>query len=105
MGWESRGGSGPYYYRKMRRDGRIVSKYIGRGENADEVAALVAEARERCKAEAEERREEKRKEAEAEERLDGFVREAEAAAEARLTELGYHKHKRQWRRRRGRRND
>jgi hypothetical protein len=105
MGWETRGGAGPYYYRKVRRGGRVVSEYVGRGDMATLFALLDEQAREQKAAEAEIRREEQREEAEADARLDALVREAEAVAADRLIGLGYHRHKRQWRRRRGGRKD
>jgi hypothetical protein len=105
MGWESRGGSGPYYYRKVRRGGRVVSEYVGRGEDAALIALFDGAAHDSREAEAEDRRAARQKEAETDARLDALVREAEAAASARLVELGYHQHKRQWRRRRGGRKD
>jgi hypothetical protein len=101
MGWESRGDAGPYYYRKVRRGGRVVSEYIGRGEAAELIAALDIVDRDRREGEAADRRAAREEEAEADARLDGMVREALSAASARLAELGYHRHKGQWRRRRG----
>jgi len=46
MPWEMRaGGSGPYYTRSRRRDGKTVREYLGRGPVAELAAAADAEAR------------------------------------------------------------
>jgi hypothetical protein len=46
MAWERRPG-GLYYYRSVRRDGRVRKVYFGRGEAAALAARLDAEARRR----------------------------------------------------------
>ncbi len=98
MGWEMRKGR-LYYYRKERRGGRVVSRYVGEGEEAETMAAAQAEmARERL---AEQRR--ARAEREEEQQTDRQVEElcelADAMAAGTLVLAGYHPHKGQWRRR------
>jgi hypothetical protein len=100
MALERRGG-GSYYYRKVRREGRVVSQYLGTGPWAsliaimDGIGRVQREAdRERWKAIRE------RMDAEEAEAIDLFDR-VEAIARSALESAGYHRHKRgEWRRRR-----
>ena len=39
MPWKERNGKS-YYYRSVRKDGRVVSEYKGSGENAQDYAAI-----------------------------------------------------------------
>lgn len=99
MGWERRG-NGEYYYRKVRRGGRVVSEYVGCGDFASLIALLD-----------EERRDERQEHRKAEQRnrenakrddcvltlIDDMLRSLTTTA---LKETGYHRHKGQWRKRR-----
>lgn len=99
MGWEERGGK-LYYYRKIRKDGRVFSVYTGDG-----IAGAVAAAEdEHAQAQRVQTREELRREMAAQDRIDGLIGESERIAErasrAALEAAGFHQHKRQWRLRR-----
>jgi hypothetical protein len=91
-----------YYYRKRRVGGRVVSEYAGGG-----LLALVARERaeegraERAAADAAWRAERARME-EAERAAVAYCDQIEARAREMLTAMGYHRPKRQWRKRRGR---
>ncbi len=100
MGIEYRRGR-PYFYRKVRRGGRVVSEYAGGGELAECLASLAESDRMRREADAEHSRAE-RKRLEDEERAvaDAFDR-VEAQARAMLESAGYHQPKGRWRKRRG----
>jgi len=102
MGWESRGrGKRRYYTRSRWVDGRVEREYIGSGPAA-EIAALEDEyKRQQREEEAASWKEEK-------ERLEAraaFLHELAEASEvilrAHLLASGFHKHKGQWRRKRG----
>jgi hypothetical protein len=100
MAWEERNGH-YYYYDKVREGGRVVSNYIGKG-----VASKLIEAtNEQNRWEREELRLERRKQKNLDREIDSTIRELSARAKV-LTEVvlvasGYHKHKGQWRRKRG----
>ena len=98
MAWESRNGSGRYYTRSRKVNGRVVREYFGRGAAATLAAALdELERAERAVANAEWRAE---RGAMNEER--GEVRAlgaaVDAAVAAELAALGYHKERGEWRR-------
>lgn len=101
MGLERRG-NGTYYYRKVRRDGRVVSEYLGQGVRAAVEAWRVESVRANRLCERESRED-------VEARLDAEEAEAialfdavESVAREVLLAAGYHRHKRgEWRKRRG----
>ncbi len=100
MAWETRGGR-RYYYEKKRVDGRVVSRYVGCG-----LAAQLAEnVNEMLRIEREVLREESRRQAALDREIDTQIRTAMRAVklvtDAALFVAGYHKHKGQWRRKRG----
>lgn len=99
MGWEERGGR-RYYYRKVRKGGRVFSVYEGGG-----IGGAIAEAQDAREQEKRtQTREELRREIAAQDRIDGLIGESERIAErasrAALEAAGFHQHKRQWRLRR-----
>ena len=98
MGWEERRQGRLYYYRKERCAGRVRSRYIGAGEQAEMIAQLDAlGAEERARERALELAERERIE-----RIEAEVTDAccciEILAGASLIASGFHTHKRQWRR-------
>lgn len=99
MGIEFRGGHA-YYYRKRWVDGRPVSEYVGGGLLALAAAELDQDARaERGEDAAAWRAERARLEAEERAALT-YCDAVEAQAREMLTAMGYHRPKRQWRKRR-----
>ncbi len=100
MGWENRP-SGRYYYEKKREDGRVVSKYVGRGL----VAQLAESVNLMQRAEREELRAEMRRQAAQDRETDALIRRAarrvKLLTDASLLAAGYYRHKGQWRKRRG----
>ncbi len=101
MGLETRKGRGAYYYRKKRIDGRVVSEYVGTGD-----IAILAEAyyeRDRHNREAAIRlRREEREKAESIDKVVAELSETiDVLLQASLHADGFHKHKGEWRRRRG----
>jgi hypothetical protein len=99
MAWEERGGR-RYYYRKVRKGGRVFSVYEGGG-----LSGTLAERQESQGRESrEQERARLRKEAEREDSIDALVDSAWAIARraeaASLEAAGYHLHNRQWRLRR-----
>ncbi|GFP28615.1 hypothetical protein [Candidatus Hakubella thermalkaliphila] len=98
MGWETRKGRGRYYTRSHKVNGRVVREYVGVGLMG-ELAAATDERR-RARAEAE-RAERKRQQAKAQGVVDALRVLGAATNELmarRLTEIGYHNHRGQWRR-------
>ena len=99
MGWETRG-NGSYYYRKVRRGGRVCSEYVGRGLVADILADIDDDARHDAQVQQQARRAEvdaERHTAATLAEVDRMVQHMTAAA---LIAAGYHTHRRQWRRQR-----
>jgi hypothetical protein len=102
MGWEERRGH-TYYYRKARQGRRVVSTYCGRVEIATLFAELDALDRQRRKQNAMERqiaRNELAHLAADPPELTRLLAEARAAVAEALTAAGYHQHKREWSKRR-----
>jgi hypothetical protein len=99
MGWEQRRGR-RYYYRKQRRDGRVLSEYVGAGA-AGEQAAMEDAARRRQRSAA--RRHERDARADAT-LLDTAINDLQHTIADRVTSLleveGYHEHRGEWRRQR-----
>jgi len=103
MGLERRG-NGTYYYKKERVNGRVVSRYVGKGQLAKGFALLDREGQE----EKEFERNERRKEFEPAKALIEFERLEWATVEAMFTTFmesaGYHKRKGEWRKRRAKKS-
>ena len=100
MGWETRG-ERSYFYKKVRRGGRVLSEYIGTGPLAEFMASKTIEKRFRRVTEGE--AEQAQREAlEAIERpLVEWCNQVEVFTRAVLEAAGYHRHARgRWRKRR-----
>jgi len=99
MGWEKRPG-GRYYYRKVRRGGRVVSEYVGTGVMAQAIAELLEE--DRLERELERRQREREREdfAATDRMLAAREDTVRALVRGFLVAYGYHTHKGQWRKRR-----
>lgn len=99
MGMEYRNGR-PYYYRKRRKGNKVISEYIGSGELAKIIAALDEEE----KYEMENKKQAQLKEKANNEELDAQLVQFEKIIDELFTSLalanGYHKPKRQWRKKR-----
>jgi hypothetical protein len=99
MAWEERGGR-RYYYRKVWKDGRCFSVYEGGGLVGERAAERVEDERD---AQAR-RRGAERDALAAFDAVDGAIQcqwaAIREAVAAELESAGYHRHKRQWRRRR-----
>ena len=99
MGWENRGATAPYYYRKVRdADGRVRSVYVGKGLNAECMAEMdgAGRAARRYYAEAVRQTDAILDGAgEATEALTGAVK---ARLDAHLSGLGFMYHRGSWRR-------
>jgi hypothetical protein len=99
MPWEERGGR-RYYYRKVRKGGRVFSVYVGGGI----AGTLASQLDEADRKERDRDREDLRRELARQDEADALVerswRVAQDAERAILEEAGYHLHNRQWRLRR-----
>jgi hypothetical protein len=99
MAWEERGGR-RYYYRKVWKDGRCFTVYEGPG-----IVGHLAEERDRVERKAARAasvtlRAERAALDEVDAMIDEDWRGVKAAVDDALEAAGYHRHKRQWRRRR-----
>jgi len=96
MGWEKRG-SGQYYYRKKRVNGRVVSEYVGSGILAEATQML-----EKGKADLEkiEQRIEKEQAAAIDQAIDQNLESIGELIKGVLIDHGYHKVKGEWRKKR-----
>ena len=100
MAWETRG-SGTYYYRKRKVNGRVVSEYIGTGFTACYVEAQEAQARREHAAAVATERAEREQMAAREADLDAFCALTDALVAAALLDAGYRRHHRgEWRKQR-----
>ena len=104
MGIEYRRGR-PYFYRKVRRGGRVVSEYAGGGA-LGQCLSLMAEA-DRIDRDglAELWRMERRRMEDEERAFADYFDRVEAVAREALAAAGYHHHKGQWRKRRAQGNE
>ncbi len=99
MGWENRNGKS-YYYRKEREGASVRSVYVGSGETARLIAQLdelQTDEREGKRALARIEREQWQEQDAELAALSKIVDEVTAAT---LIAQGFHRHKRQWRRKR-----
>ena len=101
MGWEKRG-NGWYYYRKRRAGRQVLSEYVGGGKRGEIAASLDAATREAREAHEERQRKERQTIIKIEEAGSAVGEAIRDVATAWLVAAGYHKHKGEWRRRRGR---
>lgn len=92
----------PYLYRSKRTGGRVTSEYVASGDAAQLITQMVVRDRDR--------RDEKRSDVDAirersdalEVSLDDYARRVDDLTRSALLVAGYHQHKREWRKRRGR---
>jgi hypothetical protein len=100
MGWERRG-SGWFYYRHRKQDGRVHKEYVGAGPAAEAAAREDARRRQARRAEALALRADRERWADADAALAALDAAADAAFRAALAAAGYRQHARcQWRKRR-----
>jgi hypothetical protein len=105
MAWETRRGGRRYYYRSVRRGGRVEKEYLGGAPWVDAAARLEEMDRERREWERFEQRAEEERLAAATAPLAEFCAAVELLARVELLAAGYHRHDRgAWRRRRGETN-
>lgn len=102
MGWKTINGH-RYYYRSERVGGRVVTRYMGKGDAARVFASVDAFLRQERNATRDAERADDAEVDELDARLDDLVARARRDADAVIEAAGYHRHKRQWRRRRERR--
>jgi len=99
MGVEQRKGN-LYFYRKRRDGDRVVSEYVGGGLVVSLAERQAEIERAQREAELAQRRAERMSMAEIDRQMDQFSHLVDTVMAAELLTLGYHQHKRQWRRRR-----
>jgi len=102
MAWEMRGGCGPYYTRSRRVNARVVREYIGGGQIGHIAAEFDAIRRAERIAEADARRQEITEIEELDRIADDLGRATDEAMRTVLEAAGFHQHRGEWRRKRGR---
>ena len=95
MAWEERNRH-RYYYRKRRKGKLVISEYLGGGLEAEQYAQACQETEKSIQRE----REIKREMAATNAQVDDICKTLNGAVRAWLLTLGYHQHKREWRKRR-----
>jgi hypothetical protein len=99
MAWEERAGR-RYYYRKVRKGGRVFSVYEGGGLGGRLAEARDAERRKERGRETRTLRAELARQGAIDAKIDAAWLIVESAAQEALESSGYHLHKREWRLRR-----
>ena len=100
MGWERRGNA-EYYYRSYRYGGRVRKQYLGRGADAELLAALNSQEQHRKERVRREYRSERQRTHTVDEALDSFEAALSAELKRQLEQAGYRQHNRgEWRHRR-----
>jgi hypothetical protein len=100
MGWDAKGGHSRYYYRSIREGDRVRKVYVGRGQQAENLARQVEQRRQERQAQREARHREFAEVASAEEKLRELHDLADLLMRAVLLGTGLHEHRGLWRRRR-----
>jgi hypothetical protein len=93
----------PYYHRSVRRDGRVTSEYRGSGKLALLIHEMDGMSRDARAWERLEETDERDAREAAEQPLDEYFDLVEQIVREALLAAGYHQHKREWRKRRVRR--
>ena len=99
MGWEKRG-SGQYYYRKKRVNGRVVSEYVGSGILAEATQMLDQIEKEKTDLEKIEQQIEREQAAAMDQAIDQNLESIGELINNILIGHGYHKVKGEWRKKR-----
>ena len=101
MAWDQRPCGRRYYTRSVREGGRVRKEYVGGGPVAELVAQMDALERQEREQERRERREERARHAALEAPLTQLCEATDLLAQVALVAADYHRHKGQWRKRRG----
>lgn len=101
MAWETRKNGRRYYTRSVRSGGRVLREYVGCGLVGEAAARADEEERERRRDERDRQRRDHEEAEHAARAVAALAAEAEAAVERVLSAAGYHRHRGEWRRRRG----
>ena len=96
MAWETRSGK-PYYYRKRRVDGKVVSEYVGTGGQAEEMAVQDELDRDLRKAQEDKVRSIIQGDKLIDRQIDCVSAQMMRIVHGFLLINGYHTHKRKWR--------
>lgn len=104
MGWETRRRGGRYYTRSKKINGRVVREYVGGGQLGELVAEMDIEDRLEQQARSERLRVERLRLDESDEALDAVCRNTDRLVAESLEAAGYHRHKGEWRKKRGRKD-
>lgn len=104
MAWETRQRGSRYYTRSRRVNGQVVREYIGAGIIGEIAAAQDARARQQRSTEREDERRVLAEIEALEHPLLGLGSVCDALVQSALEKAGFHNHRGQWRKRRGKKN-
>jgi len=96
MGWEKRG-SGQYYYRKKRVNGRVVSEYMGTGILAEATQMLDQMESENKRMQEQKAKDEQEQDAAIDQAIDQNLESIGELIGSVLSDWGYRKVKGEWR--------
>ena len=99
MAWELRGRAGPYLYRSVRKDGRVVKQYLGSGPQAQAAVRKLEQQQQALLAERDALSHEQVQVSAAEAQLREVQDLVRTLVRATLLAAGYYDHRGQWRRR------
>jgi hypothetical protein len=100
VSWDTKRGSGRYFYKSVRDGDRVRKMYAGKGEEAERLAREIEQRRQQLRAEREALQSEQLQMAAAEQALRALQDVADLLVQAVLTAGNCYKHNGQWRRRR-----
>lgn len=96
MAWEPRGNR-RFFYRSTRVNGRVVTKYLGKGPAAIAAAAEIAQARKQRQVEQAQLRAMENEDAPLDQLMELLQNRADLLLEASLISRGYRQHRGEWR--------
>ncbi len=105
MAWETRRGKDAYYTRSKKVDGRVIREYVGTGEFAELCADIDDLTKQQRNFDNTAKRSKRTAAREQEAAMIEYCKTIDQIMIDALIECGYHRHKGEWRRKRGAKNE